>query len=212
MLRRASVFLSALIFLLIVGCAAVEIREDRTLTGRVVDEAGVPVANCPVLVVARSLRFKPTQLEYAKTAQQEIRTQTDSDGRYRLDFTPSTLGNNLTLFFYDRSGFDTVQYRTPESRDVTDLLRRDRVVSVDQVLLFSPTWPEIARQIAFYGAASDRGRILRRHGLPEERGPSASAGPEAAETWWYRAQGVSYSFSGDRLVQTQTFQPTQSTP
>jgi len=209
MSARILALLSAL--LLVAGCATVEIRDSRTLTGRVVDEAGAPVDHCPVLVVGRSLSFQPTRLEYAETAQHAARTTTDADGRYALHFVPATLGNNLTLFFYDRTGFDTVRYRTPEPVDLTARLREARVVVVDQILLASPTWPEVVREIAFYGADSDRGRILRRHGLPETRARSTDPGG-AAEVWGYPAQGVSYRFAGDRLVQTQTFAPSPPAP
>ena len=40
---------------LLAGFATVSIHGTRVVSGRVTDEAGNPVANCPVVVVARSL-------------------------------------------------------------------------------------------------------------------------------------------------------------
>jgi hypothetical protein len=129
---------------------------------------------------------------------------------YRLEFVPADLGNNFFLFFYDKTGFDRVKYRSPEPVDLTSRLRGGRVVTVSQVLRFAPTWAEVERQIASYGPDSDRGRILRRHGLPEKREPSGAGGP-SIEVWWYYADGVGYWFSDGRLTRTHEFQPISGT-
>jgi hypothetical protein len=202
-MRRTPLALT-FIALIATACATVEIRETRVLEGRITDDSGHPVAGSPVVVVGRSLNLVTTRLEYKQHGQQEARALTDREGRYRLEFIPSTLGNNFYLFFYDRTGFDSVRYRTPEPIEITDLLRRERRVSVDQVLLSNQTWPEVARQIAFYGEDSDRGRVLRRHGLPEKREGSATLD---AEIWRYETQGITYWFAGGRLVDTKTVAP-----
>jgi hypothetical protein len=193
--------------LALVGCATVEIRETRILEGRVTNDAGQPVANSPVVVLGRSLNLVKARLEYREAAQQAARAVTDADGRYRLEFIPSTIGNNFYLFFYDRTGFDAVRYRRPEPIEITDLLKRDTRVVVNQALLPAATWPEVSREIAFFGEASDRGRILRRHGLPEKRETSPGLGGPDAEVWWYYSDGVSYWFQEDRLIRTHTFAP-----
>jgi hypothetical protein len=209
-MRVRSLLIVSTLALLLVACATVEIRETRLLEGRVVNDAGAPVAGTPVVVVGRSLALVKARLEYQQNAQQETRAVTDADGRYRLEFIPSTIGNNFYLFFYDRTGFDAVRYRKPEPIDITDLLRRERLVLVNQVLQSSAVWPEIERQIAFYGAVSDRGRILRRHGLPDKREASPGQGGPDAEVWWFYGDGVSYWFSGDQLVRTHTFEPNKA--
>ncbi|MFB3817427.1 MAG: carboxypeptidase-like regulatory domain-containing protein [Candidatus Methylomirabilales bacterium] len=205
-MRRRTLLALGLVPLVLAACATVEIRETRVVEGRVTDDSGRPVANSPVVVVGRSLSLVTTRLEYQQAGQQEARTVTDAEGRYRLEFIPSSLGNNFYLFFHDRTGFDSVRYRTPEPIEITDLLRRERRLAIQQVLLPSPTWPEVARQLAFYGEDSDRGRILRRHGLPEKRESSAALD---TEIWRYESQGISYWFSGDRLVQTNTRPPSR---
>lgn len=192
--------------ILLAGCATVEIRDTRVVTGRVTDESGQPVANTPVLVVGRSLDLVTTRMEYEERGRQEVRTVTDAQGTYRIEFVPATLGNNFYLFFYDKTGFDRVKYRPPEPLDITELLRSDRTVRVNQVLQLQPSWPEVERQIAYYGAESDRGKILRRYGLPEKRETSGT-GEAAADVWWYYTQGVSYWFSGDKLMRTHEFTP-----
>ena len=192
-----------LVFLL-AGCATVDIRQARVASGRVTDATG-PVADTPVVVVGRSLDLVSTRLQYEERGRREVRTATDAQGRYRLEFIPGNLGNNFYLFFYDKTGFDGVKYRRPEPLDITPLLRRDRDVTVNQVLQFVPSWPEVERQIAFYGPESEQGKILRKFGLPDRRERPGTG--EDSEVWWYYADGVSYWFTGGRLTSTQQFQP-----
>ncbi len=203
---QRAVVVAGVVALFLAGCATVEIREACTLAGQVTDESGRPVANTPVVVLARSLDLETKRLEYQERGRQEVRTTTDAQGHYRLEFVPAQLGNNFYLFFYDKTGFDQVKYHKPESLDITQFLRPDQPLRVNQVLRFTPAWPEIERQIAFYGADSERARILRRHGLPERRELSRS-GNENTEIWWYYSDGVSYWFSGDKLTGAHTFTP-----
>jgi hypothetical protein len=192
--------------LLLVGCATVEIREARVVAGRVTDESGQPVAGTPVVIVARSLDLVTSRMEYTERDRKEARAVTDAQGQYRLEFVPASLGNNFYLFFHDRTGFDRVKYRQPDPLDVTPLLERDRTLTVNQVLRLQPSWSEVQRQIAYYGAGSERGKILRRQGLPEKRETSGE-GEQATDVWWYYADGVGYWFTGDKLTRTQEFTP-----
>jgi hypothetical protein len=191
---------------LLFGCATVEIRETRVVTGRVTDESGQPVAGTPVVVVGRSLALETTRLAYEESVRHETRAVTDAQGQYRVEFVPANLGNNFYLFFYDKTGFDRVKYRQPEPLDVTSLLDRGRTVIVNQVLRFQPSWPEVQRQIAYYGEDSEKGKILRRYGLPEKRETSGT-GDTASDVWWYYTYGMSYWFTGDKLMRTHEFTP-----
>ena len=191
---------------LLFGCATTVIRESRVATGRVTDESGQPVANTPVVIVGRSLAFVYSRLHYEESGRQQTRAVTDPQGQYRIEFVPANLGNNFYLFFYDKTGFDGVKYRQPEPLDITPLLGRDRTVVVNQVLQFQPSWPEVQREIAYYGADSDRGQILQRYGLPEKR-ETFGTGDTVSDVWWYYAQGVSYWFAGDKLTRTHEFTP-----
>jgi hypothetical protein len=201
----------AIVFVVgLAACATVEIRDTRVVTGTVRDESGQPVTNSPIVVVGRSLDLVTTRMEYEERGRQEVRTTTDGQGHYRLEFVPARLGNDFSLFFYDKTGFDGVKYKQPEPLDIGALLKRDRTVTVNQVLQYTTAWPEIERQIAFYGADSDRGKILRKNGLPDRREPAGAGGP-ASEVWWYYAYGISYWFAGDTLSSTHTFQAIPST-
>ncbi len=188
------------------GCATVDIKDRRVVTGRVTDESGRPVANSPVVIVGRSLDMVKTRLTYEERGRREVKGATDNLGRYRIEFVPATQGNNFFLFFYDTTGFDQVKFRRPEPLDITPLLGQDRELTISQVLRFNPAWPEVERQIAFYGQDSERSQILRQHGLPEKREPSGTGGPDS-EVWWYYGDGVSYWFSGGKLTSTHKFQP-----
>jgi len=201
---KRAIVASVLVGLL--GCATVEIRERRVVTGRVTDESGQPVANTRVVIVGRSLVLTTSGLEYEEHGRQDIRLATDAQGQYSIEFVPANLGNNFYLFFYDKTGFDRVKYRKPEPLNITLLLGRDKTVTVNQVLQRHPSWAEVERQIAFYGPDSDRGRILRRHGLPEKR-ETATIGDATSDVWWYYADGVSYWFAGDTLRRTHEFTP-----
>jgi hypothetical protein len=194
--------------LLVAGCATVDIRETRVVTGRVTDASGQPVAGTPVVVVARSLELVTIRMEYQERGRKEARAVTDAQGQYRIEFVPARLGNDFSLFFYDKTTFDRVKYRQPEPLDITSMLDRRRTVTVNQVLQFQQSWPEVERQITYYGPDSDRGKILRRHGLPEKRERSGP-GVEDSDVWWYNADGVGYWFTGDKLARTQKFTPTQ---
>ncbi len=191
------------------ACATAEIRDIRVVMGTVTDESGQAVANSPVVVIGRSLKLVATRMEYDEIGRQEARTTTDGQGHSRLEFIPATLGNDFSLFFYDKTGFDGIKYKQPEPLDITPLLKRDRSVTVNQVLRYATTWPEIQRQISYYGADSDRGKILRKNGLPDRREP-AGTGNAASEVWWYYPFGISYWFTGDTLSSTHTFQPIPS--
>lgn len=195
-----------LLTLLAAGCATVEIQGVRTVRGRVVDEVGQPVAGTPVLLVARRLELRLEGLDYVERSRREVRTTTDAGGGYRIEFTPAILGNQFYLFFYDEARFDRVRYASPPPHDLTERLREERELVIDQGLRVHPAWPEVQRQMAYYGPDSERGGILRRHGLPDKREP-APPGGEALEVWWYYADGVSYRFGETRLLQTQTFPP-----
>jgi hypothetical protein len=188
------------------ACATVTVRETRVVTGLVTDESGAPVAGNPVLVVARSLKLSKLRLEYDERGRREVRTATDAQGRFRMEFAPADLGNNFYLFFHDVTGFDRIKYRRPEPLDITERLKREPTVAVTHVLQFDPSWAEVARQMAHFGPQSDRSRILRQHGLPDKRDVSSGSGAEP-EVWWYYADGVTYWFVGDRLVRTSQFPP-----
>jgi hypothetical protein len=188
------------------GCATVTVWESRVVTGQVTDESGQPVADTPVIIVARSLELAEFRMQYVEEGRQEVRATTDAQGGYRIELVPAKLGNNFFLFFYDKTGFDRVKFQRSEAVDITSQLKHDRLVTVNQVLRFQVTWPEVERQVIFYGPDSDKGKILRKHGLPEKR-EALPPGDTASETWWYYADGVSYWFAGDTLARTHEFPP-----
>ncbi len=184
---------------ILAGCATVEIREARVVRGRIVDEAGAPVAGTPVTLVGRTLNLEGLQFAYREERRRELVARTDEKGEYRFEFTPAELGNNFHLFFHGAEGFDAVRYRRSEPIELTDQLKVQRELRFDQVLRTNPNWPEVQRLIAEVGAESPRGQILRTHGLPEKREPFTLEG-QAGETWWYYALGVSYRFVGPNLL------------
>src|SRR5574337_1979172 len=185
--RRKSIGWAALLCLLFVavGCATVQIAERRIVSGRITDQQGRPVPRTPVLVVGRRLDLTTT-FDYAQLDRRELKVLTADDGRYRAEFIPSELGNNLYLFFYAEEGFDGVRFQRPDGIDITKRLKEGRELRLDQVLLDHPQWKEVQRQIAQLGADSAKGKILRHLGLPERI--DRVAGDQTTETWWYYAK------------------------
>ncbi len=192
--------------LLLSGCATVDVYEMRVVSGTVTDPTGQPVAGSPVLVLGRRLELSMPEMAYVERGRREVRGVTDASGRYRIEFDAGVLGNNFYLFFYAEQGFDRVRFSRPDPVDITDQIEARRELIVPMVLQFHPAWPEVQRQMAYYGPDSDRGKILRRHGLPSKR-ETSQAGGETFDVWWYPEDGVSYWFSEDRLVRTHNFAP-----
>ncbi len=186
------------------GCATAQIAEQRAISGRITDQQGRPVAGTPVMVVGRTLDLD-MKLEYKEVDRRELKVLTDRDGRYRAEFIPSSLGNNLYLFFYAGEGFDGVRFQKPDGIDITSRLKEGRDLNLDQVLLDHPKWKEVQQKIAQYGADSMRGKVLRQLGLPErvDRG----VGEQPTETWWYFSKGISYRFAGPAIEGSYTFPP-----
>ena len=190
--------------LILVACATAHIAEQRVITGQITDQQGRPVSMTPVLVVGRKLDLD-MKFEYKELDRRQFKALTDRDGRYRAEFIPSELGNNVYLFFYAEEGFDGVRFQKPEGVDITSQLKGARELRIDQVLLDNPKWKEVQQQIAQYGADSMRGKVLRQLGLPErvDRG----VGNPPTETWWDYTKGISYRFAGPAVEGSYTFQP-----
>jgi hypothetical protein len=188
----------------VVACATAQIKERRVIAGRITDQQGRPVPETPVLVVGRKLDLN-LKLEYQELDRRQLKVLTDREGRYRAEFIPEQLGNNLYLFFYAEEGFDAVRFQKPDSIDITSRLGEGKELKFDQMLLDHPKWKEVQQQIALYGADSMRGKVLRQLGLPEriDRG----VGDPPTETWWYYAKGISYRFSGPAIEGSYTFKP-----
>jgi hypothetical protein len=156
-------------------------------------------------VVARSLKLSTLRLEYDERGRREVRPSPTPRVSSASSSRPPTWKQFLPVF-YDVTGFDRIKYRRPEPLDITERLSRDQAVVVNHILQFEPSWAEVARQMAHFGAESDRSRILRQHGLPDKRDVPAGSGAEP-EVWWYYADGVNYWFVGDRLTRTSQFPP-----
>ena len=205
-MRRGHGWLLGTALLLLAGCATVKVFEMRVVRGVFTDPAGQPVAGSPVLVMGRRLELAMPKMAYVERGRREVRGATDAAGQYRIEFDAGVLGNNFYLFFYDEEGFDRVRFSPPDPLDISDRLKGQRELTIPMVLQFHPAWPEVKRQMAYYGGESDRGKILRRHGLPAKR-ETSQAGGETFDVWWYPEDGASYWFSQDRLVRTHNFAP-----
>ena len=186
------------------GCATAQISERRVLTGRITDQQGRPVPGTPVMVVGRRLDLN-MKLDYTELDRRQLKVLTDQDGRYKAEFIPNELGNNLYLFFYAEEDFDGVRFRKPEPIDITGRLKEARELKFDQNLVEHPDWKEVQQRISLFGADSARGKVLRQLGLPEriERG----VGDPPTETWWYYGKGISYRFAGPSIEGSYTFKP-----
>ncbi len=204
-MRQRTARMGLLVLAVIVaGCATAQIAEHRIVTGRITDQQGRPVPGTPVLVVGRKLDLD-MKFEYKELDRRELKVLTDRDGRYRAEFIPSELGNNVHLFFYAGEGFDGVRFQKPDGIDITSRLKEGKELNFDQVLLDHPKWKEVQQRIAQYGADSMRGKVLRQLGLPERVDHGVAEQP--TETWWYFGKGISYRFAGPSIEGSYTFPP-----
>lgn len=173
-----------------------------TIEGQVFDAGGRPLAGIRVAVLERGTGSPFDVLRRDLAAREVVRRPTDRAGLFRIDLHVPDVSGRLFVRCYDEESWDHVRYGVPQDVDVThDLRRRGRAVvtcKVDD----SPVWQELAHRIERVGGvATERGRILRAHGLPAETVTKADGFTE----WRYDA--VSYVFDGETLVRTEERRP-----
>jgi hypothetical protein len=176
---------------------------EVVVRGQITDDAGEPVAAHAVRLLKSRTILTLSNLKKRSQNLEETRGVTDSHGFYEFTFPRDSEFRYFYLRFYDPKAFDAVKYRLPEDADISRRARKGRPVHANVVLRFDPDWSEVKTRIERYGAASDRGRILRALGLPSQQVEEA----QGLELWAYDAVGVSYLIRGETVVETRRSEP-----
>lgn len=177
--------------------------------GRVILESGEGLADWPVQLIATQRFFSFSKFSAGGKVVTVARTRTDADGYFTFDVARKRGYRFWFLRFLDPSTFDTVKYRVPADREITEEIRHGRIASLEETILYHPDWPEVERRIKEAGGeATPQGKILRSLGLPEKSTPLTSGEVE----WWYFTKGIVYTVRGSRVVGSRWFEPVTAPP
>jgi len=195
----AAVLLAASVLPVVAARAAEELASGRvTIEGQVFDANGRPLAGVHVAVFEKGTGSPFDLLRRDLAAREVVSRPTDRHGLFRIDLQLPDASGRLLVRCYDEARWDHLRYDVPGDIDVTpDLRRRGRAIVTCRVD-DAPVWRELAHRIERVGGlSSERGRILRAHGLPAETLTASDGSIE----WRYDA--VSYVFEGETLVRTE---------
>jgi hypothetical protein len=197
----------ALIACLTWGPAAAQEGAAGTVTihGTIRNQAGGPMADYPVRLIKTKTTLKLLHFSTGSRQEEVGRAQTDAEGRFELQVLRDPHFDYFYLRFYDSKTFDVVRYAVPADVDITKTFKTKPEVSVDSVIQDHPDWAKVNAMLHDFGDQSNRGRILRRLGLPERRQTFPDA--PGRELWWYYAKGICYQLQGDQVVKTSRFDP-----
>lgn len=215
MSRRIAFLLLSALLATAAGASARTYKKGQpiTISGRVTDASGQPLANVSVVleVSRRSfnlLRFWQRREARPKTDALLIPTAADQDGNYAFEwrwdpyYDTFELAVALPVKKGGREAFEIFH-----RRDVTAEVRQGSPVAVP-LRVEETAYLGWLRRFLAGQASDDEQRIFRDMGRPdrvdqEER----SAGTEVS--WWYFEAGKVYRFLGGRLDQVVHFEPVQ---
>lgn len=189
--RGVRAALAVAVLVLVTGAAGA-----ATIEGQVFDTSGEPLGDVDILVVQQRGGSIIPGLDRPTDEKTWARGKTDDKGFFRIDVQlPPRRGRVLVRIAPD--GWDDVRYVRPQDVNVTKPLRRHQWAAANFLVAETEDWPRVVREIRRVGGLdTDRGRVLRRHGLPAER---EEAG-EGSVVWAY--PGVSFVFRDGELVKT----------
>ncbi|RMF74951.1 MAG: carboxypeptidase regulatory-like domain-containing protein [Acidobacteria bacterium] len=169
--------------------------DSATIDGQVFDAEGRPLAGVSVVLVDRA-----AGLAALARGEQEIelgRARTDRLGFFRIEADLSeSVGRLLVRCVADRH-WDVRRYELPVDVDITTPLRERRHAIATLLVRDAPGWRELRRAIVRAGGArTERGRILRTHGLPPETVTSL----DGRSVWIYPSARYVFDPAG-RLVE-----------
>jgi len=172
---------------------------EIVIRGSVVNEEGYGVANLPVRFIMEKRGFNKNHSAIGVLEEKEISTRTDSKGLFEIIWLEDSSFNNFYLRFYREEEFDEVLYQKPQDVDITQSIKLSKTIKVDPVLKFNTKWEEIKAEVDKLGADSDKGRILRRRGIPDKKERFRGKKFKNMQIWWYYSKGICYRFKGSNL-------------
>jgi hypothetical protein len=201
-LARRPVAIASLALLAAVGIASLA-RAARNETivrvrGQVTDASGAPVPGHTVRLIKTRTVYKMKAPRSQAQMAEETRVRTDAEGAFEFQFPLDPAFHAYFVRFYDPALFDSVKYVVPKDAEISRLVEKGIAIEARTVLQMNPDWPQVRALVEEYGAASNRGQILRSLGLPKMKEPLE----EGRELWVFDAAGISYVIEGDKVVET----------
>jgi hypothetical protein len=192
--------------MLVFACAFVPILGGGTgaraaaaaIEGQVFDGDGVSLSGVRVVLVHEPAAGLFTASDEKPEPSVVADTRTDEAGFFRLS-VPAELprGGTLEVRVRPTRQWDHLRYAPPAPMRLDDEARRGGTEIVTIVVEDARAWREIEREIRRVGGAdTDRGRLLRRLGLP----PEVVARADGRIEWRY--PDVTYVFQDAELVET----------
>ncbi len=170
--------------------------EPVVVDGQVFDADGRALAGVTVVLVDRA-----SGLASLARGAQEIelgRTQTDRQGFFRLEADRAQAVGRLLVRCLAGERWDRQRYAPPDDIDVSVALREQDHAIATVLVRDAPGWRELRRAILRAGGtATERGRILRTHGMP----PETVATADGRVTWIYPSASYVFDRTG-RLVES----------
>ena len=186
--------------------AGASLAGASTIEGQIFDRDGKPLAGAVVRVVesAGGSLFAPAG--GAGEEREVARVAADRHGFFLFDLGPRTIRGPILVRCHDEATWDRARYAAPPDKDVGAALRERGRAVVACLVNDAPGWPALSREIARVGGPeSDRGRVLRRMGLP----PETFVGKDGHIEWRY--PGAVYAFR-DGILVTASEKPERTPP
>lgn len=152
------------------------------------DAEGLPVVGAPVRLIGQ---FGVSKLPFSSKQPEErelLKGVTDSQGFFSFSLPDDRGADRLLVRATDSSDWDAVRYAPEDDVDITRDFRRRNHAVVTIALADASGWRELQRELDQVGVATSRGKILRRHGFPNETVQLAGGGLE------WRYPSVTYVF------------------
>ena len=170
--------------------------EPVAVDGQVFDTEGRALAGVTVVLVDRA-----SGLASLARGAQEIelgRTRTDRQGFFRIEADRAQAVGRLLVRCLVEERWDRQRYEPPDDVDVSGALREQGHAIATVLVREAPAWRELRRAILRAGGtATERGRILRTHGMP----PETVATADGRVTWIYPSASYVFDPAG-RLVES----------
>ena len=197
---------SARTALLAIACAALASpalpvsAPSAVLRGRIVDQDGAGVAGATIRLLQSRRDFDIQDWKLVDRLTDSRVARSDAHGFFEATLSPDPGYRHFWLRFYDADRFDVVRYDLPDDVDITTRMRRGRPITLTVVLEDHSRWRNVRAWIDRLGAGSDRGRLVRRLGIPDRREQSSGV-----ESFWYDREGMVYRFREGRFVGEEQF-------
>ncbi len=139
-----------------------------TIKGSIMDEEGNPIADTPVFLVMKKVKFSFKKFKLVEVDSKIVQTKTGKDGLYRIDVDIDKYFNKFYVDFVGE-GFQYAKYKKPEVEDITKLVDKGIDIVVNRVFKYNPQWKNVKLVLDLIGKDSPYYNVLKEYGFPDER-------------------------------------------